>query len=389
MAFVKEMRNGRYRVIVSIGNDGTGKRIRKTTTIDAKSLEEANFKAEQMEEEVRNGKTYNFNHETFSSLIDTYIKNTMNTDETGKGINKAISTISKDLNTINEIRKHLGKYKLQNLTQIAVSDYITSLSQDGARRDNKPGGLSPKTIKNRLGLISNICQYGYDNGFLKGNPCVNIKKPKQKKKNVESYTDEEVKKLQDALSVVDIKHKTMIYTTLICGLRRSELMGLEWSDIDFERRYISIRRGSQYISHQGTMETDLKTDTSHRIIAIPDSLVNMLKKYKEWLDNERIKAEDLWYESNRLFVGDTGQPYNPDSISQWWSRFLKRSGLRVIPFHALRHTSISMLISNGEDIVEVSHRAGHSNVSTTLNVYSHLFKKLNRSSADIMEQALF
>lgn len=383
------MGNNSYRIIVSNGYDGEGKRIRKTTTIQANSYERACLIAEDMEQNFKEGKSYSFNRDTFSDLIDKYVKYNMQLDENGDGITKSVSTIVKDVNTIEEIRKHLGKYRLQKLTSTAISEYISSLSQDGARRDGKSGGLSPKTIKNRFGLISVICKYGYDNGLMKDNPCVNIPLPKQKKKTAVSYTDDEVSTLIELLKDIDIKHKVFVHVALVCGVRRAELMGLEWKDIDFDQACIDICRGSQYIPNQGTRETALKTEASYRTITIPTALVNMLLEYKEWQDNEKAKAEDLWIDSDRLFVDDYGKPLNPDSMYQWWARFLKRNGLRHISLHALRHTSISSLISNGADIVETSRRAGHSNITTTLDIYSHLYKKLNRNSADIFERELY
>ena len=165
--------------------------------------------------------------------------------------------------------------------------------------------------------------------------------------------------------------------------------GIRVEDIDFDQACIDICRGSQYIPNQGTRETALKTEATYRTITIPSALVNMLLEYKEWQDNEKAKAEDLWIDCDRLFVDDYGKPLNPDSMYQWWARFLKRNGLRHISLHALRHTSISSLISNGADIVETSRRAGHSNITTTLDIYSHLYKKLNRNSADIFERELY
>lgn len=389
MANVHDMGNDKYRVIVSNGYDGEGNRIRKTTTIRAKSKEMAILMAEEMEQKFKEGKTYDFNNYTFSYLIDKYVEYNMQLDEKGDGITKAVSTIVKDMNAIEEIRKHLGKYKLRKLTSIAIREYISSLSKDGARRDGKAGGLSPKTIKNRYGLVSVICKYGVDNGWMKENPCKNMVLPKYKIKEPKSYTEDEVEVLLEKLESVDIKHKVLVNIALTCGLRRGELMGIEWKDINFEKKYIDIRRGSQYIQNQGTRETGLKTEKSYRSITVPNGLIEILMEYKKWQDNEKEKAGDLWVENDRLFVNDIGEPLNPDSMYQWWTRFLKRNGLRHMSLHGLRHTSISILISNNEDIVEVSRRSGHSKVGTTLNKYSHLFKDMNRRSADILDRVIY
>ncbi|MGN1097400.1 MAG: site-specific integrase [Clostridia bacterium] len=218
---------------------------------------------------------------------------------------------------------------------------------------------------------------------------MDIKLPRRNKPIVNSYTDKEVELLLKCLDEEDIKHRTAIHVALACGLRRGELMGLEWKDIDFENETISILRASQHIKDQGTRETGLKTETSRRTIAIPHQLADLMRRYKEWQDEEKLKAEDLWHDSDRLFVNDFGEPLNPDSMYQWFERFLKRHSLKKITMHGLRHTNISMLIANGENIVEVSKRAGHSDVGTTMNIYAHSFKEVNRSSANIISKVMY
>jgi integrase len=191
--------------------------------------------------------------------------------------------------------------------------------------------------------------------------------------------------LLKALETEPLKHKLLVYLALATGLRRGELMGLEWKDINFAQSTLEVRQCSQYLPGKGSFTKDPKNELSQRVIAIPHSVMAMLKQFKKQQAEERLKVGDLWQGSDRIFTTWDGQPAHPEWPSQWFSKFIKKHGLPHLTFHGLRHTSATMLIGQGVNMKEVSSRLGHSNISTTMDIYADSLKSADKDAAEKMD----
>ena len=185
-----------------------------------------------------------------------------------------------------------------------------------------------------------------------------------------------------------MKFRVIILLTIFTGLRRGEVLGLEWQDIDFKNSSLTVRQASQYVSAIGIYTKDPKTETSNRMISIPDSIIKLLKEYKRKQLEARLRLGDKWIETNRLFVQWNGSPMHPDTIAKWFRQFLEDKNLPHITFHGLRHTHATLLISQGLDVRTVSNRLGHAQTSTTLNIYAHAFAKMDREASDKLDNLL-
>jgi integrase len=123
-------------------------------------------------------------------------------------------------------------------------------------------------------------------------------------------------------------------------------------------------------------------------ISMPESLVPVLKRYKAWQSEKRLKLGDLWQKSERVFTTWDGRHGHPEWPSQWFPKFIKKHNLAPISFHGLRHTSATLLIAEGADLKEVSGRLGHANTSTTGNIYAHFLKSADKAAADKLDSAI-
>lgn len=159
-------------------------------------------------------------------------------------------------------------------------------------------------------------------------------------------------------------------------MRRGEVLGLEWPDIDFKEGFINITKASQYTSEKDIFIKDPKTHSSIRKVGIPDIVINMLNKYKTWYDAEKERCGDLCNNSNRLFVTWNGNPMYPDTVTDWFRSFIEKNNLPKITFHGLRHTNATLLISKNVDVAVVSSRLGHAQITTTLILLKLIIKKL-------------
>ena len=186
-----------------------------------------------------------------------------------------------------------------------------------------------------------------------------------------------------------IKYKVMVYIAIFGGLRVGELCNLEWSDIDFDKETITVSDQLQYLPEFGIYEVEsTKSDSSNRTISISSTLIELLKEYKKWQDDEKEKLGDIWIDLNKLFTQETGKPIFPDTPSKWLKNFTKRNNLKMITFHQLRHTNASILIGEGVDVATVSGRLGHADKSITLKIYAHALRQYDREAADKLQDVI-
>ena len=174
----------------------------------------------------------------------------------------------------------------------------------------------------------------------------------------------------DKLPEDRITMRVCVKIMLLTGIRNAELHGLRWSDIDFEKHILHIRRNRLYSVDIGMYEKTPKTRTSTRDIPIPDDLYQDLILYREWFriaDKRFDKKLDEYY----LAVGVDREPLHPATMNKWLTDFEKRIGLKRVSCHGLRHTYCSLLLSQNVPIQTVSKYMGHSDSTVTLKVYSH------------------
>lgn len=138
----------------------------------------------------------------------------------------------------------------------------------------------------------------------------------------------------------------------------------------------------------GIFDKDTKTESSNRIVPIPDYITKTLLEYKEWYDEQKDIWGDKWIESNKLFVQDNGKPMHPDTIGKWFKPYIEELGLPIIKFHGIRHTNATLMIANNVDIATVSARLGHASINTTIKYYVHPLEKNMRKAAYVLQDLL-
>lgn len=251
---------------------------------------------------------------------------------------------------------------------------------------NEEAGLSSQTIKNYHIFISSVFERAVKWGLIYTNPCRRIDSPRAKKKHIKYLDEEQTVHMLELLQQEKMPYR-MIFTLLIyCGMRRGEVMGLEWKDIDFERGILSINRTLQYTKEKGIYTDDVKTTSSRRSMKLSDEVIELLKEYKLWQNEKRMAVGDQWQESDNLFTQWNGLPMSPSTPYKWLQGFTKRHNLPPINIHSLRHTNATLLIRQGVNIRTVAGRLGHLVTSTTLNIYSHELQSADAAAADSLSE---
>ena len=251
--------------------------------------------------------------------------------------------------------------------------------------------LSGKTILEHHRLLRAMLHKAVYWQLIVTNPAERVQPPKARKPKRRSYDDEQTKILLENLELLpneDTKYKVAIILTVFTGVRLGELMGLEWTDVDFKNGIISINRSSQYLSDMGVFTKVPKTESSIREIAIPEFIISLLEEYKLWYEEQKSIYDELWMNSDRLFVQADGKPMYPSTISKWFVKYVGQIGLPVINFHGLRHTNASLLVAQNIDIAVISARLGHAQISTTLDFYVHPLLSHNRKAGYALENLL-
>lgn len=299
------------------------------------------------------------------------------------------------------------KVSFASLSGVSIS-VLNSITQDGnishesaqkiAQAIGRPleevfesvggGSLSSKTILHYHRLISAILQVAVQWQVIPSNPCSRVKAPRVERKEAEYFDDEEAIYILQRINDESPTHKAMIYILLYTGMRRGELCGLEWSDIDFENDIIRIRNNSVYTSGKGITTTTPKTESSVRVDKVPHVVMEVLQDHKHAQNIQRIAMGANWQNTQRIFTQRNGAPIFPDTVSAWFKGFLKKIGIEGRSLKSLRHTNASLMIASGVDVRTVAGRLGHSQTSTTTNIYAHMIKSANEKAAEAIEDLL-
>lgn len=250
------------------------------------------------------------------------------------------------------------------------------------------GKLAPKTIQHYLSFISDVMEYAVRFDLIPANPCRRVVVPTGAKKEHECYTIQEAQTFLDSLESAPIKYKAFFVLATYGGLRLGELLGLEWPDIDFEAHTVRVQRTSQYLPDRGTFTDGTKTEKSRRTLKLPAEVFSVLKKLRADQAQQRLQAGDLWEPSERLFVGELGKPLHPNTPYHWLRGWCEQTGQRFLGIHAFRHLNASLLINSGVDVRTVSASLGHSNTTTTLNVYAHTFEEAQAKASEAVADLL-
>ena len=380
-----------YRLTVSEGFDLNGKPMIHRKTVHG-NKKDAEVELAKFVTEVQNGLIIDGKSLKFSEFTEIWKR-----DYGSKEL--APSTYKRYCRMLEtRLLPYFGHFYINKIKPTDIMKFYDLLEKDtqlvrkkgnNGSKTKKP--LSGKTILEHHRLLRAMLHKAVYWQLIVANPAERVQPPKARKPKRKSYDDEQTKILLENLELLpseDTKYKVAIILTVFTGVRLGELMGLEWTDVDFKNGIISINRSSQYLSDMGVFTKVPKTESSIREIAIPEFIISLLEEYKLWYEEQKSIYDELWMNSDRLFVQADGKPMHPSTISKWFVKYVGQIGLPVINFHGLRHTNASLLVAQNIDIAVVSARLGHAQISTTLDFYVHPLLSHNRKAGYALENLL-
>lgn len=225
--------------------------------------------------------------------------------------------------------------------------------------------------------------------IIPANPCTRVKPPRRNRAEAVWLDDAEAMQLLDCLNSVDLVHRTLFTLYIFTGMRRGEALGLKWTDINFQKQLIDINKELIYVHKEGVKLDTPKNESSKRVIKVPRPVIDLLEEWKEAQALNKATYGDRYEDSGFVFTTQLGRYMHPDTVSSWFSRFVKAHELPNIHLHSLRHTNASIMIAKGVDLKTVSKRLGHADVQTTIMIYTHQIKTADEAASEILDEVFF
>lgn len=270
-----------------------------------------------------------------------------------------------------------------NLKPQDIQDFYQSLFADG---------VVANTVIHYHALLRRAFQQAFKEERIDANPFDRVGRPKKNKFHGENYTQEEL------LTLLHLARGDVIYPAILLagamGLRRSEALGVRWSRIDWEKRTVLLDTKIVEYRENGKKKVEpveeMKNKSSRRTLPLPDPVVEMLQVQKEHREVYRKMFQGSYNTQylDYVCVNQLGELLRPSYVTDHFRELLEKYGLRHIRFHDLRHTFASLLINQDVPLINVSNFLGHSDLSTTANIYAHLDKASKQASADVISDIL-
>jgi len=343
-----------YRVCFDFGKDEAGNRTRKYKTF--KTKKEADMALARHDVSMEDGHFVRPRKITVGEWLDYWMEEIYSprvAETTVYGHKTVIE---------NHIKPYMGKVQLQQLKPPMIQNYYVHL------RSNR--GLSNNTIIKHHDLLSVALKAAVKQEYIVKNPVRSVEPPKKTRHEAKIYTPELLKKL---LQICEgHRLETTIKLGAYLGLRREEICGLMWEDIDWDNQTIFINRARTQVGNEVIVK-EKKTLGSTRKLFIPNPLLEALKNEKEKQNKQKKAYGSLYTDSPFIVVMDNGKPYRPNYLSELFSKFLRDNDMPKIVLHELRHTFASLSNEAGVQEFNIGKALGHANVSTTKKIYTHLF----------------
>jgi integrase len=223
-------------------------------------------------------------------------------------------------------------------------------------------------------------------GLINRNPADAVTRPKLRRKEMKVLDDNQVRVLLSG--VKGTRYEAFYQLAVTTGLRQGELLGLKWSDLDWKMRKLKIQRQVHRTVEHEVVFSEPKTDAGRRIIVLGPATIEKLREHIKLQLLEREFAGDKWQENDLIFPSLVGTPIDNRNIQRYFKQLLVDLGLPEIRFHDLRHTAATLMLLQGIHPKVVQERLGHSEISMTLNIYSHVLPSMQEEAAEKLDELL-
>ncbi|MEW9668648.1 tyrosine-type recombinase/integrase [Ammoniphilus sp. 3BR4] len=365
----KNLQTGKWDLVVDIGKDPVSGKRKQKKKRGYSTKKEAEIALVNIRKELLEG-TY---IDSKNVLLHEYMTEWFEARELKLSKNTHINYLSLYKYHINP---YLGSYKLQDLNSILLQKYVNELAKNSK--------LQANSIKKVLDILKVALKKAKKLSLIRENPLDNVELPRGEKKEMLVWDLNQVNKFINAAQV--FRYYIAYILAIFTGMRKGEILGLRWKDIDFDKNIIYVK---QILANNGKeFKVGAKTASGVRAIHIPKHLAYELLSHRKKMLQEKSQS-GLEYTENDLVVSTKyGNPVDPASLSVRFKKQIIKLGLPPIRFHDLRHTHTTMLIQQNVNAKVISERLGHSSIQITLNQYSHVLPSMQQEVANKLDELI-
>jgi integrase len=359
---IRRRNNGKWLAQVTID----GHRLSKTHD----TRKEAQEWVYETTGQIKRGLTYKGANTTFGEFMEEWLRSIRSSvkQRTWSYYNTVTST---------HIMAALGDIKFKDLKPAHIQALYHSMEDSG---------VGIHVIRKAHTILHSALQHATVQGYTVRNPASATIPPAEPEKEMRILDESQVSQL--LIVTKDSRLGALLHVAVATGMRQMELLGLQWTDIDWLKKTLTVQRQLKRGRALDVQYTKPKTAHGMRLLALGESTIMVLQEHYNRQQLERQFAGDKWQENNLVFPTSRGTPWNPRNLRRDFEKALQAAGLPQIRFHDLRHTAASLMLNHGIPVIVVSRRLGHSRPSITMDVYGHLIPGLQQQAADKIDELI-
>lgn len=353
----------------------TGKRVRRYKTVRG-TKKEAERAMHELRSQIEKGYYVTDDKITISEWIKTWLDIYIEPNVSPTTLERYQGMIKRYIDPV------IGHTQVQKLNTLAVQSWVNNLKISPTT--GKP--LSAATIKHTYHVLKGAMDKAVIVGIIARSPCASIMLPKGQKKQAVIYDEEQIKQLIRTARGTDME--LVIDMELCLGLRRGELLGLQWCDIDWEKNQIHVVRNRVVVEGKSLVK-EPKTANSVRTIDAPEMLMKKLRAHRGKCIENRMRMGRNYTVTDYIIVHPDGKPVYPEYLSQLFTKLQEMAGLPKCRFHDLRHLCASIMLLQGVNVKVAQEILGHKDITTTMNIYSHVLPSSAKDAAEKIGQLVY
>jgi integrase len=350
----------RYQVTVDTGIDAqTGRRQqarRRYTT-----QKQARHALAEISQQVSTGAFVPRKAVTVAELCEDWLASLHNARQT---------TINGYAYSLAPLREQHGHLAAQKLTRLDLDKLLIALRDGGTKtaKGHTRRAWSPRSLNAAVDAWRLVLAYGCDRRDLAHNVAASMKKVPRPRREMQTYTPDEIRRV---LRTADTDRNGHLWYLALSGMRRGEIAGAKWSDIDFDTGTITIARNRVQVGPATVVENEPKTQSSRRTLPLDEGLVSVLKRASARYAQEKLVLGAAHFDSGYIACNEAGEPYTPGALTNMWHRLTKAAGVRQIRLHDARHSCGTALHLRGVPMAVIAKWLGHADASITARIYTH------------------
>jgi len=364
---LRERSPGHWAIVIDAPDSVTGKRKQRWHSF-AGNKRQAQVECARLLTGIKNGTAVDPSRETVAAFLDRFERD---------WVAVHVSAHSKERyhGALGHVRRHLGEHQLQKVRPADIAGLYAALSR---------AGLAARTIRLTHCVLHRALGQAKTWGVIRDNAADVSKPPRAPDRETDMLQPDRARELRERLRGHPLYPLASL--ALATGMRRNEMLGLRWQDIDLDAGRLTIEQSLEQTRAHGIRIKAPKTKRGRRTISLPATTVTELRAHWRAQQEQRLAlGMGRAPADSVVFASYDGRPQSPTAVSQAWPVAMAAIGMGGVTLHSLRHTHASMLIASGMDILTISRRLGHSSPTITLSVYGHLISGTDDRAAAIME----